>query len=116
MAFETEEDVAQHLPRFIDCYNERCLHSALSYQSLTNFEEEQARKPVKSAARPALAPPSRPVLHRHRTHRNLRSNSCVRPDVHRRSGEGVVVANAAGADRPDGGDDSSPTAPVTVSH
>ena len=29
MAFESAEDVACHLPRFIDSYNERRLHSAL---------------------------------------------------------------------------------------
>ena len=28
MAFESAEDVAEHLPRFIDSYNERRLHSA----------------------------------------------------------------------------------------
>ena len=27
MAFESKEDVARHLPRFIDSYNERRLHS-----------------------------------------------------------------------------------------
>ena len=50
MAFESEEDVAGHLPRFIDSYNERRLHSALGYLSPNRFEEEQPRKPVKSAA------------------------------------------------------------------
>ena len=50
MAFESEEDVACHLPRFIDSYNERRLHSALGYLSPNRFEEEQPRKPVKSAA------------------------------------------------------------------
>ena len=50
MAFESEEDVACHLPRFIDSYNERRLHSALGYLSPNRFEEEQLRKPGKSAA------------------------------------------------------------------
>ena len=50
MAFESAEDVACHLPRFIDSYNERRLHSALGYLSPNRFEEEQSRKPVKSAA------------------------------------------------------------------
>ena len=50
LAFESEEDVAGHLPRFIDSYNERRLHSALGYLSPNRFEEEQPRKPVKSAA------------------------------------------------------------------
>ena len=49
MAFESEEDVAGHLPRFIDSYNERRLHSALGYLSPNRFEEEQPRKPVKSS-------------------------------------------------------------------
>ena len=35
MAFESEKDVARHLPRFIDSYNERRLHSALGYMSPT---------------------------------------------------------------------------------
>ena len=50
MAFESAEDVAEHLPCFIDSYNERRLHSALGYLSPNRFEEEQTRKPVKSAA------------------------------------------------------------------
>ena len=50
MAFESAEDVAVHLPRFIDSYNERRLHSALDYLSPNRFEERQSRTPVKSAA------------------------------------------------------------------
>ena len=50
MAFESAEDVAEHLPRFIDSYNERRLHSALGYLSPNRFEEEQPRTPVKTAA------------------------------------------------------------------
>ena len=50
MAFESEEDVARHLLFFIDSYNERRLHSVLGYLSPNRFEEEQPRKPVKSAA------------------------------------------------------------------
>ena len=50
MAFESAEDVAEHLPRFIDSYNERRLHSALGYLSPNRFEEEQPRKPVKVSA------------------------------------------------------------------
>ena len=50
VAFESAEDVAEHLPRFIDSYNERRLHSALGYLSPNRFEKEQPRKPVKSAA------------------------------------------------------------------
>ena len=41
MAFESAEDVAEHLPRFIDSYNQRRLHSALGYLSPHRFEEEQ---------------------------------------------------------------------------
>ena len=50
MAFESTEDIAEHLPRFIDSYNERRLHSALGYLSPKRFEEEQSRTPVKTAA------------------------------------------------------------------
>ena len=50
MAFESEEDIACHLPCLIDSYNESRLHSALGYLSPNRFEEEQPRKPVKSAA------------------------------------------------------------------
>ena len=50
MAFETHEDVAEHLPRFIEKYNDRRLHSALGYRSPNQFEEENARPPVKTAA------------------------------------------------------------------
>ena len=45
-----EAGVAEHLPRFIDSCNERRLHSALGDLSPKRFEEEQPRKPVKSAA------------------------------------------------------------------
>ena len=50
MAFETHDDVAEHLPRFIEKYNDRRLHSALGYRSPNQFEEENARPPVKTAA------------------------------------------------------------------
>ena len=50
MAFEAEEDVALCVPRFIDIYNKRRLHSALGYLSPKKFEENLPRKTVKSAA------------------------------------------------------------------
>ena len=49
VAFESADDVAEHLPRFIDAYNDRRLHSTLQYLSPDRFEEEQSRTPVKSA-------------------------------------------------------------------
>ena len=65
MAFESAKDVAFHLPRFIDRYNGRRLHSAPGYLSPNRFQEEQPRTPVKTAAGNCPAQGLRSIAWRH---------------------------------------------------
>jgi len=50
MAFETAEEAASHLLRFIAKYNARRLHSAIGYLSPEQYETQHTRPPVKDAA------------------------------------------------------------------
>lgn len=50
LEFETVDDVAEHLPAFIDKYNAKRLHSSLGYLSPEQYEKHHTWLPVKNLA------------------------------------------------------------------
>ena len=50
LEFATADDVAEHLPAFIEKYNAGRLHSSLGYLSPEQSEDQHTRPPVKDAA------------------------------------------------------------------
>ena len=50
LEFDTASNAAEHLPTFIEKYNDKRLHSALGYLSPVQYEKLNSRPPVKDAA------------------------------------------------------------------